>query len=159
MRLTSALLATTLLSCAALFGSTAHAQDAAIKRQLDALGHDYEIDDDGDYKMTFEVDDGRTQLVFVISNVETYGSHRVREVWAPAYRAEESDFPALVANRLLQETMENKLGAWAKQDDMAVYVVKISADAPDDELNDAIEYAAQVADRMEVVLTDGEDEF
>lgn len=149
----------TVLLAALFFCGPAWAQDASIKRQLDALGHEYEVDDDGDYKMTFEVEDGRTQLVFVISNVETYGSHSVREIWAPAYRAENSDFPALVANRLLQETMENKLGAWAKQDDMAVYVVKIPGKASNDELNDAIEYAAQVADRMEVVLTDGEDEF
>ena len=147
------------LFCGALFCGTAQAQDAGIKRQLEALGHHYEVDEDGDYRMTFEVDDERTQLVFVISNVESYGSHRVREVWAPAYRSEGSDFPTLVANRLLQETMENKLGAWAKQDDMAVYVVKIADDASDDALNDAIEYAAQVADRMEAVLTDGEDEF
>ncbi|KAB8189502.1 hypothetical protein FKV24_009265 [Lysobacter maris] len=158
MRPIKALLAAPLV-CGALLCGTVQAEDASIERQLDALGYNYDVDEDGDYKMTFEVEDGRTQLVFVISKVESYGKHKVREVWAPAYRAEDSDFPTLVANRLLQETMENKLGAWAKQDDMAVYVVKIAADASNEELEDAIEYATQVADRMEAILTDGEDEF
>lgn len=137
----------------------AFAQDARIKQQLDAIGHDYEVDDDGDYKMVFETENGRSQLVFVISNVERYGAHKVREIWAPAYQAPGDDFPAVVANKLLEDSEENKLGAWVKQGDMAIYVVKIDAEASSDELDDAIEYAVKIADRMEIVLTDGDDEF
>ncbi|WP_246072063.1 hypothetical protein [Marilutibacter aestuarii] len=142
-----------------LAGAPAHAQDARIKQQLDAIGHDYEVDDDGDYRMVFETENGRSQLVFVISNVERYGSHQVREIWAPAYQAPGDDFPAVVANKLLEDSEENKLGAWVKQGDMAVYVVKIDAQASNDALDDAIEYAVKIADQMEIVLTDGDDEF
>nr|WP_246372781.1 hypothetical protein [Lysobacter spongiae] len=142
-----------------LVNAPAFAQDARIKQQLDAIGHDYEVDDDGDYKMVFETEGGRSQLVFVISNVERYGAHKVREIWAPAYQAPGDDFPSVVANKLLEDSEENKLGAWVKQGDMAIYVVKIDAEASNDELDDAIEYAVKVADQMEIVLTDGDDEF
>jgi hypothetical protein len=147
------------LLVAGLVHAPAFAQDARVKLQLDALGYEFEIDDDGDYRLVFDTEGGRTQLVFVISNVNRYGTHTVREVWSPAYQASGNDFPAVVANKLLEDSEENKLGAWVKQDDMAIYVVKIPADASSEELEDAIEFAVQVADQMEIVLTDGDDEF
>jgi hypothetical protein len=133
--------------------------DPAIRKQLDQLDYEYTIDDDGDYKLTFGLDDDRSQLVFVLSNVETYGSHRIREIWAPAYRAEGAGFSAVIANKLLEDAHENKMGAWVKQDDMAIYVVKISADSSKEQLDDAIDYAVKIADNMESLLTDGADEF
>ena len=147
------------LLLAGLLHAPAFAQDARIKQQLDAIGYEYEVDDDGDYKLVFDTEEERSQLVFVISNVNKYGTHTVREIWSPAYQSTGNDFPALVANKLLEDSGENKLGAWVKQDDMAIYVVKIAADASSDELEDAIEFAVKIADQMEVVLTDGADEF
>ncbi|WP_167285088.1 YbjN domain-containing protein [Marilutibacter alkalisoli] len=142
-----------------LFCGPAVAEETTVAGQLDALGYEYEVDDDGDYRLVFEVDEQRTQLVFVLSGTETYGSHEVREVWAPAYRAVDDGFPVEVANRLLAASHENKLGAWVKQDGLAVYVVKLPAGASSAQLSDAMEYAANVADRMEAALSDGEDEF
>jgi hypothetical protein len=51
------------------------------------------------------------------------------------------------------------MGAWVKQDDMAIYVVKIPADSSKEQLDDAIDYAVKIADNMESLLTDGADEF
>ena len=49
--------------------------DARIKAALDRKNVDYEIDDDGDFRIIFPTDDdgNRTQLVFVNSAVEKYG--------------------------------------------------------------------------------------
>lgn len=136
--------------------------DPVVRQLLDKLEYKYDVDEEGDYRLTFGVDeeeDGRSQLVFVRSPVETYGSHKVREIWSPAYLSASDEFPAKVANRLLEATQESKLGAWSKQGRYAVFVVKISADASASELGDAVEAALRSADEMEQELTPGKDDF
>ncbi|MFC5578090.1 hypothetical protein ACFPOA_08725 [Lysobacter niabensis] len=138
------------------------AGDPAVKKLLDELGYKYAVDAEGDFRLTFGMDeeeDGRSQLVYVRSPVETYGAHRVREVWSPGYLAEADDFPVTVANRLLVATQDSKLGAWAKQGRYAVFVVKLSANAAASELDDAVEAALRSADEMEAELTPGKDVF
>jgi hypothetical protein len=136
--------------------------DPAVRQQLDKLKYQYEVDEEGDFRLTFAMDEdkgGRSQLVFVRSPVETYGSHKVREIWSPAYVSATDEFPASVANRLLEATQESKLGAWAKQGRYAVFVVKLAADAGTDALDDAVEAALRSAEDMEMELTPGKDEF
>lgn len=138
---------------------TVRSADPVVARQLDGLGYKYTVDDDGDYKLTFELDNGRSQLAYVLSPVEAFGEFKVREVWAPAYRAPDGDqFPAAVANRLLEDSHSSKLGGWVKQGNMAVFVVKVDADATADQLDDAIDFVLRSADEMEKDLT-GKDEF
>ncbi len=136
--------------------------DPAVRRLLDKLEYKYDVDEEGDYRLTFgldEKDDGRSQLVFVRSPVETYGAHKVREIWSPAYLSATDEFPAKVANRLLAATQESKLGAWAKQGRHAVFVIKLPADASAQELDDAVDAALRSADAMEHELTPGKDDF
>lgn len=136
--------------------------DPAVRQLLDKLEYKYDVDEEGDYRLTFgldEKDDGRSQLVFVRSPVETYGAHKVREIWSPAYLSASDEFPAKVANRLLAATQESKLGAWAKQGRHAVFVIKLPADASTQELDDAVDAALHSADAMEQELTPGKDDF
>jgi hypothetical protein len=136
--------------------------DPAVKQLLDKLKYKYEVDEEGDYRLTFSLDeteDSRSQLVFVRSPVENFGSHQIREIWSPAYVSATDEFPAKVANRLLEATQASKLGAWAKQGRYAVFVVKLRADATADQLDDAVEAALRSADEMEQQLTPGKDEF
>lgn len=133
-----------------------------VRQLLDKLGYKYEVDEDGDFKLTFGIDeakDGRSQLVFVRSSVESYGSHKVREIWSPAYSSETDEFPAKVANRLLEATQNSKMGAWAKQGRYAVFVVKLPADADAELLDDAVDAALRSADEMEQELVPGKDDF
>ena len=146
------------LLMATAFGAQAATPDPAVAKALDALGYPYEVDEDGDYKMVFDVEEGRTQLVFVRSAVEDYGSHRIREVWSPGYNAPTAEFSAEVANRLLEDAQNAKLGGWVKQQKLAMFVVKIDADAAGPALADAIEAATHTADEMEQELT-GQDEY
>lgn len=161
----AALLSCLLLPFTAPAAETAGAggkADPSVGRQLDQLGHKYEVDDEGDYKLVFglgEAEDSRSQLVYVRSPVESYGALRIREIWSPAYLSATDAFPAPVANRLLEATQESKLGAWAKQGRYAVFVVKLPADASAAQLDDAIEAALQSADGMEASLTPGKDQF
>lgn len=134
--------------------------DARIKAQLEQLDYEYEVDDDNDYKLVFKIgDEGRSQIVYIRSPVETYGEHRVREIWSPAYKSPTDDFPALIANRLLEDADTKKLGGWVKQDQYAIFVVKIPADADGEALDDALDAAMSAADMMEAELTPGQDDL
>ncbi len=141
------------LMTAAAGSAIAGEPDRAVGRLLDSLEYKYEVDEDGDYRLVFELENKRTQLVYVRSNVESYGSNNVREIWSPGYKSATPDFPAKVANRLLEDSNASKLGAWVKQQDLAVFVVKIDADAPAKQLSDAIDAAAASADEIELELT------
>lgn len=133
--------------------------DPAIGRQLTGLGYTYEVDRDGDYQMVFDMDDGRTQLVYVRSAIENYGSLSLREIWSPGFQIKNGDFPAAVANRLLVESNKAIAGSWVRQGETAMYVVKIDANASADQLSDAIDAAIKTADKLEQELTLGADEF
>ena len=76
-----------LAACLISATAVAATPDRAVGRLLDSLDFPYEVDEDGDYKMVFDAGDDRTQLVFVRSSVEKFGSHHVREIWSPAYRS------------------------------------------------------------------------
>ncbi|MGM3150997.1 hypothetical protein, partial [Escherichia coli] len=91
------------------------------------------------------VEGDRTQMVYVRSAVEDFGSHNIREIWSPAYTATAKQFPVAVANRLLEDSQDAKMGGWVKQDSTAMFVVKIDADATLDQLSDAIDAAIRTA--------------
>ena len=120
---------------------------------LEELGYEYELDEDGDYKMVMALDGGRTQMVFIRSGVETYGRHRVREIWSPAYRVDAGAFPGPVANRLLEASHALKLGAWVNNAGFAVLVVKVDAGIDAEALDQAIGAAVTSADEMERELS------
>lgn len=144
----------------AITATSAHAAEAdnAVGRALDTLEYTYEVDEDGDYKMVFDMDDGRSQLAFVRSTVEEFGKHKIREIWSPAYNSPGKQFPAAVANRLLEDSQDAKMGAWVKQDQLAMFVVKVDANATPEALSDAIDAAIRTADAMELELTE-QDEY
>ena len=64
-----------------------------------------------------------------------------------------------MANRLLAANQDNKLGSWAKQDEYAVFVIRLPADASTEQLDDAIDAAITSADEIEAELTPGRDEL
>lgn len=133
--------------------------DDFIRNQLDALGIGYEIDADGDFRVVYALDEGRSQIAFVRSAVESYGSLRIREILSPAYRAEGPRVPYSVALRMLEHGNSIKLGGWGVNGPYATFIVKIAADAPAELLRDALEFAAHAADELEREFTGSKDEF
>lgn len=148
---------------AALFLSTfpisaaGGAADAKVQAQLDQKKTPYKIDEDGDFRITVRLQNERTQLVWVRSAVEKAGTISVREIWSPGYKSPQADFSATIANLLLTKSDRLKMGSWVKQENMAMLVVKIPANATADQLDDAVDYAATVADEMESELTGKDD--
>ena len=133
--------------------------DPALKKLLDAQKMKYEIDSDGDFKVTFDLGKGRTQIVWIRSSTETYGSLKVREVWSPGYKLTGAQLPAPIANRLLEHSHSMILGGWTKQKTYAMFVVKILATATPQQVRDAAEAAADAADDIEQELAPGTDEL
>ena len=50
--------------------------DSRVEKALKKLGLKYEVDEDGDFKLVFAVEDNR-------STTETLGKMEIREVWSP----------------------------------------------------------------------------
>jgi hypothetical protein len=154
LRLPVAVLFALLVPIAAFAAAT---PDAVVKAQLEKKGTPYEIDEDGDFAILVRIDDERTQQVWVRSVVENTTHQSVREIWSRGYKAEGGAFPARIANELLEHSNTLKIGSWVKNGDSAMIVIKIPADASADVLDEAIDYAASIADKMELELTAKDD--
>lgn len=146
-------------ACLALSTSAALAAtpDPVVKAQLESKGTPFTIDDDGDFQITVRINDERTQLVWVRSAVEETNHIRVREIWSPGYQSQTPAFPAAIANDLLERSNMLKLGSWVKQEQTAMLVTKIPADASAAVLDEAIDLTASAADEVELELTGKDD--
>lgn len=132
-----------------------------VKRQLEAAGTPYQVDDDNDFKVTVDLGNGRTQLVYILSDTNAVGTLRVRELWSAGYKAEDGRMiPLAVANRLLEHSNSVILGSWVKQKGgFAVFVIKIPHDATGAQLDTAIDQVAKTADEIEREFSGTEDTY
>jgi hypothetical protein len=128
-----------------------------VRRALEALGLQFEVDDDGDYRVIMAwSEDGRSQLVFVNSNTETLGDAEIREVWTVGYKKATDELSSRVASKLLEESSTYKIGAWEVvwrgETVLGVLNAKIPADASAKYLGEVINVVAATADEMEKEL-------
>ncbi len=150
----------TLIVASQLFAGS---PDQRIKKILDEAELKYTIDDDGDFKMVLDMENGRSQLCYINSNVQDFQSMQIREIWSPGFKSE-GPLPAAVANRLLEESHNKKIGAWETwvgsngKTRMAVFTIKVDADCSPANLLIAVLGAVQAADSMEKEIT-GKDDF
>lgn len=152
---------TAVLLAAALSVSTvaaAPAGDASVKKRLDDRGTKYEIYEDGDFKLTFSYkQESRTQLVFVSGKTESVGAFDIREVFAPALKLADFPLSGAKAKELLESSGEYKLGSWEIRDEVLYYVIKLPDTVDAEELESALEIAAEAADDMERELSGRDD--
>ncbi len=136
----------------------ATAADASVQARLDARGIKYEVDADGDYKVTYNFsNEGRTQLVFVSGSTQSVGGFLVREVFAPAARADHDLIDGARALELLRDSRRKKLGGWELHGEVLYFVVKIPDSVGGAELESAMDIAASVADEMEKEISGDRD--
>ena len=134
--------------------------DLHIKNLLDELGLNYAIGDDRDFKLEFQYDSGRSQVLFVNSTTEEYKNMEIREVWSFAHK-EETPLPGWMANKLLESSDNAKWGAWevtGKGPYFVIFVVKLDAHCSAQTLSDAMKVVRNQADDMEKELN-GADDF
>mgnify|MGYP003577140872 CR=1 FL=1 len=157
MRVPVSLLTLPLL-CAALAALPALAADASVEARLEARGIQFEVDGDGDYKVTYSYkQENRTQLVFVSGGTEEVNGLSIREVFAPAGRVAEDGVDGARALSLLAESRTKKIGSWEISGDVLYFVVKLPDSVDGAALEAAMDVAAETADNMEIELSGDED--
>lgn len=135
-----------------------------VKADLEAADTKYEVDDDGDYKITvrFSNDEGRTQLVWVLNKTNDIKDLKVREVNSPVMRLNGA-LDRDIAIKLLKKNGDVKIGAFTivgeEDNGMILFTIQLPESASPQDLDDAIGIAASSADDMEKELTDGKDDF
>lgn len=134
-----------------MFGTRTKGDDR-VRSALDTESINYEIDDDGDFKVIFDLGEGRSQVAFVNSNTETFDGLEIREVWSVGLVGN-GQLTAEVANSLLARNATYKLGGWeiAQQGGkvMAIFKICVSASATPSELRSILETVSLMADEIE----------
>lgn len=144
---------------AALAPTVTQAEDNSMKRKLDALGQKYDIDSDGDFKMTFRFsEDKRTQIVFVSGHVEGAKPMMVRQVFSPVAKVKDDNIAGRALD-LLRDNFGLKIGAFEVNGDYLIYNIKLNDDATGDQLEKAISLVAAVADEKEKEISGARDTF
>lgn len=146
----------------AQLGDGDHKYDLRVKSILEELEIEYEITDDNDFKIVLPVGDERTQAVFINSNTEFYDEMEIREVWALGYECE-GPIPEEVANLLLSNSLDQKIGAWQSYSGgsktRAMFAVKLSANAGTKSLLSVIAAVLTNTDKIEEQLSGDADKF
>ena len=152
--------ASMLLIAAVAFASAAQAEDASVKSRLDSQGIKYEVDQDGDFKVTYNYSkEGRTQLVFVGGKTESVAGFTIREVFSPAARVEKDGINGAKALELLAESRKNKFGSWEIGGDVLYFVIKLPDNVGAKQLEAAMDIAAETADDMEIEFSGDRDDL
>lgn len=148
-----------------MFGNTKKPQPEADPRVAAALAANevkYETADDGDYRVAFELEGGRSHRCVIRSNTYEYRGYEIREITAMALISQ-GPFDSRTANLLLRQNEQLKVGAWGvwrNEDDVhaAVFTAKVAADLPPNDLLGVIMAVLNTADEMEARLS-GRDDY
>ena len=135
------------------------AEDSSLKRRLDGIGQKYEIDKDGDFKITLSfTEDKRSQIVFVEGAPYEVAGVQVRNIFAPVAKVAEDGIVGKAAD-LLKANNGYKIGAYEIEGNFLMLSLKIPEAASGEQLQKAIRLAASVADNKEIELSGARDTF
>ena len=136
--------------------------DRRVQALLDDMELKYEIDRDGDFKVVFALEGGRSQVAFIRSETESLGKFEIREILSVGYTSE-GPLDGATANALLIYNDHVKLGSWrvARQHHdtcIAIFSAQIAANIDAKSLFTTLAAVIQTADEVEEKLTN-EDKF
>ena len=136
--------------------------DNRVQALLEELELKYDIDSDGDFRVGFELENGRAQLAFIRSETTQFGNFDIREIFSVA-KISEGPLDAELANALLIYNAHVKLGSWRvirQEDDQCIvaFAVQIAANTDATSLYTALRLVIDTADNVEHKL-DEEDKF
>ncbi len=148
--------------------ATAPKADPRVREALKAADMKFQELASGNYTLHFTLLNKRTHVVVIQSRTTELGSFEVRDVWAVGYKSERVP-PSTVLAQLMQDSATKKIGAWelhpVRDDDgcttgyRAIFVAKVPADCPPEQLKAILWGVVLTADEMEEQLTGEEDEF
>lgn len=153
-------LGTSLAASLILVGTPASAEDAMVKQRLDAIGYDFNVDKDGDYKIVIKYSDQkRSQVLWVSGKTEDFGGFTIREVYSPAAKIKQDHFDGDRALSALAAGSKKKLGDWEIRGDALYFVVKVPEPISAAQLKTVISVVAATADDMEIEISGSRDEL
>ena len=136
--------------------TTSSSGDPRVVAALKAAGLPYTLDE-GDFRIEYDVDNERSQRVWIASETALIDQLEIRDVWSVAGRGK-GEVPAELARKLLAENVRMILGAWQVNQSPDEYLIVYSAqvDAAEDAatLQKVIEVVMFSADRIEKQLSD-----
>ncbi|MFM5916312.1 MAG: hypothetical protein ACKOOL_02140 [Novosphingobium sp.] len=137
------------------------AEDNSVKRRLDAEGQKYEVDKDGDFKITYTFnEDKRSQIVFVSGQpYEVAGGMQVRNIFAPVAKVAEDNIAGARAVELLKDNNGYKIGAYEIEGSLVLLSIKVPDNASSAQLLKAVQMAASVADEKEKAFSGSRDTY
>lgn len=129
--------------------------DPRVAKALNQTKTKFEVDEDGEYKVTFGIGEIRSQVTFVSSTTDKIYDFEMRGVYSFAAFSE-TPFPQEITNRLLAQNMEN-VSAWAVIKVSNAYAIVniayIPADADGKRLSAAIQSVMLLADELEAQMS------
>jgi len=144
----------TLVVLLAAPAAVAQPSDRRVERALAKNEILYTVEDNGDYRMLYETENGRSQLVWIRPETYSAGDVEVREIFSYANDLPEGmALPADWAERLLVYNADYVVGAWSRLGDRIVFSARVAADAPDDVLISVMELVLNTADLVEEEMT------
>ena len=131
--------------------------DQRIKKALDELDVKYVIDDNGDYAITIYEAEGRSQLVYVVSETDSIEGFEIRDIFSYAVR---DKAPTLeMTSDLMRTSNKSLIGAFEMTSGGNIlYIAKIPANLPPKQLHGIIRAVAAYADDAEKEIL-GSDEL
>lgn len=147
---------------AALTIGVTYAQDSRIKRVLDQSGLKYTTSSNGNFKMTFSLSEGRSQIVVINGEMHVFSNEPIVEIWTPVYKGKSIENETLAM--LLITGFKKKIGGGEvtmEGDDIyGLYVVKIPLSAFTAKYaKDLCWSIAGTGDEVENKLMSGSDDF
>lgn len=129
--------------------------DARVAKALNQMKTEYEVEADGQYKITFGVGKDRSHTAYVVSETDTAYNLEMRGVYALA-AISDKPFAAELISELLQENMQS-VTSWAllkvKDGFAIVNITHVPADADGKRLDAAIQSVLVSADALEQRLS------
>jgi len=145
-----------------MIGASDNQGDPRVRRALEQLECPYEVDADGDFKITVKLAENRTQLVLINSNTESFAGMEIREVYSLGYIGD-GDPDEHLLKLLLLENGTVKFGAWRLIESKngtvgVVFAAHIAASIDAKVLDSIIDVVAAKADEFEKRVS-GTDEY
>lgn len=133
--------------------ASASASRDGLKQKLDRIGWKYDILENGNYRVVFNVGGTkRTQLFYISGGTQSYDCLAIREFFAPAAKVSASVNGAK-ALELMAESHSKKMGSWEIHGDLLMYTVKISDAIDGEDLRSLMNLVVNTADEAELKLT------
>lgn len=123
------------------------------KQKLDRTGWKYDILENGNYRLVFNVGETRrTQLFYISGGTQSYECLVIREFFAPAAKVSASVNGAR-ALELMAESHTKKMGSWEIHGDTLMFTAKVSDAIDGEDLRSLMNMIVTVADEAELKLT------